>query len=87
MSVIEELGNTYLEDTTDLLVLDTKDIESVSVIHSVQNVQKVGKEALESLVKERLIERKKPLVDVVPATSCLYLAILQQKTSRQTNKR
>ena len=70
MSVIEELGNPYLEDTTDLLVLDTKDIESVSVIHSVQNVQKVGTEALESLVKERLTERKKPLVDVVPSTSC-----------------
>ena len=66
VSVIEELGNLYLEETTDLLVLDTKDIESVSVIHSVQNVQKVGKEALESFVKERLIERKKPLVDDVP---------------------
>ena len=66
VSVIEELGNLYSEETTDILVLDTKDIESVSVIHSVQNVQKFGKEALESFVKERLVERKKPLVDVVP---------------------
>jgi len=65
VSVIEELGNPFLEETTDIVVLDTKDIASSSVIHSVQNVQKVGKEALESFVQERLIERKKPLNDVL----------------------
>ena len=65
VSVFEELGNPFLEETTDILVIDTKEIASSSVAHSVQNVQKVGKEALESFVQERLIERKKPLNDVL----------------------
>ena len=65
VSAFEELGNPFLEETTDILVLDTKEIASSSFAHSVQNVQKVGKEALESFVQERLIERKKPLTDVL----------------------
>ena len=69
MSVFEELGNPFLEETTDILVLDTKEIASSSVAHSVQNVQKVGKEALESFVQERLIERKKPLSDALSRNS------------------
>ena len=65
VSAFEELGNPFLEETTDIVVLDTKEIASASVAHSVHNVQKVGKEALESFVQERLIERKKPLSDVL----------------------
>ena len=60
MSVFEKLSNPFLEETTDIFVLDTKEVASPSVAHSVQNVQKVGKEALESFVQERLIDRKKP---------------------------
>lgn len=65
-SIIEELGNPFLEETADLLLHDTMVIASASIVQSVKDVQEVGKEALDSNVQEMLIERSKPLNDVIP---------------------
>jgi hypothetical protein len=48
VSVIEQHGNPFRQETTDLVIHDTGDIISSPVIRSVQNVYTVVKEALES---------------------------------------
>ena len=87
VSVFEELGNPFLEETTDIVVLDTKDIASSSVTHSVQNVQKVGKEALESFVQERLIECKKPLIDVISRNKLPLFSSSSAKTQSKEKQK
>jgi hypothetical protein len=79
VSVIEEHGNPFLEETTDIVVLDTKGITSSPVTHSAQNVQKVAKEALESFRQERLIECKKSLNDVL---SCNKLPLFGSSSAK-----
>ena len=64
-STIEELGNPFEEDSNELLALDTKQIADVSVIQTVESAYKIGKDQFNLFVKERLMERKVPLDEVL----------------------
>ena len=57
-SSIEELGNPFEEDSKELFTLDTKQISDISVIETVGSAYKIGKDQFDLFVKERLIERK-----------------------------
>ena len=54
-SVLEELGNPFLDDSQDLLVLDTKDIMEQSVKETVKKVETIGKEQSASMSKKDLL--------------------------------
>ena len=41
---LEEMGNLFLEETTDLMRLDTRDIIDSAVITSVFQVEEIGKQ-------------------------------------------
>ena len=60
-SVIDDLGNPFEEESTDLLVLDTKEISDHTSVEAVRNVRRIGKEQFQALTKERLIERSTSL--------------------------
>ena len=57
-SSIEELGNPFEEDSKELLTLETKQIAVISVIETVRSAYKIGKCQFDLFVKERLMERK-----------------------------
>ena len=42
-SVIEEMGNPFLEQSEDLLVLGTRDITDSSVVETVRKIEEIGK--------------------------------------------
>ena len=65
VSTFEEFGNPFKEDSCDLLVLDTKDIMSKSVIKSVKDVLQVGKTQYKTFVRERFVLRSKPISDPI----------------------
>ena len=62
---MEDFGNSFEEDSQDLLVLDTKNIAAppgavdASVVHTVGQVQ------FDNFVRERLVERTKPMEDAI----------------------
>ena len=58
-------GNPFLESSSDLLVLDTRDITSETVVDTVNKIQELGQEQYKIFVKERLVERTKPLDDTI----------------------
>ena len=60
MSTFEEFGNPFKGDSCYLLVLDTKDIMSKSVIKSVKDVLQVGKTQYKTFVEDRFELRSKP---------------------------
>ena len=66
VAVIEEMGNPFLEQSKDLLVLDTRDILDPSVGESVRKAEKLGEKQYHNFVEERLITCEKPITDVIP---------------------
>ena len=60
---IEEMGSPFLEESEDLLVLDTRYIMNVTVWATVRNVEVLGEEQYLRFVKERLVESAKPITE------------------------
>ena len=50
------VGNPFTDESGDLLVLDTKDLADASVFTTVEEIETLGQEQLETFVKERLSE-------------------------------
>ena len=51
VSVIDDLGNPFEEESTDLLVLDTKEISDHTSVEAVRNVRRIGKSNFKHLPK------------------------------------
>ncbi len=64
-SVIEELGNPFEEESTDLLVLDTKEILHSAAVETVRNIREIGRNQYHLFVKERLVDKSKSLKDPI----------------------
>lgn len=65
-AVIEEMGNLFLEESQDLLVLDSKDIMDSSVADTVRKVESLGAQQYKIFVEERLEQRTKPVTGTLP---------------------
>lgn len=50
----EPMGNPFLEESQDLLVLDSRDIMNSSVADTVRKVESLGAQQYKSFVEERL---------------------------------
>ena len=66
VQVIKDLGNPFLEDSGDILVLDTKGILDQAVAKTFREIEKLGQDQYDSFVTQRLIERTTPLSDPIP---------------------
>ena len=64
-NVMEELGNTFQEESEDLLVLDSKEIADPSAVEAVKKAQKIGQQQFQTFTKESLVERTKPIDDTI----------------------
>ncbi len=65
VSAIEDLGNPFEEESTDLLVLDTKEIADHTSVEDVQNARRIGQEQFQAYIRDCLIERSKSIDDVI----------------------
>ncbi len=43
VSIMNEMGNPFSEESTDLLVLDSKEIMNSEVVHLVRNIEDIGR--------------------------------------------
>ena len=50
--MIDDLGNPFEEESTDLLVLDTKEISDHTSVEAVRNVRWIGQEQFQAYTKE-----------------------------------
>ena len=57
VEVIEDLGNPFMEESGDLLVLDTRDIADLAAMTTVRGIEKKGHDQYDSFVTDRLVER------------------------------
>ena len=59
--VVEKMSNPFMEDSSDLLVLDSRDIVDAEVVATIRKIQQVGQENFASFVEDRLEKRTTPL--------------------------
>lgn len=65
IEVINEMGNPFTEDTTDLIVLDTKDVMPERVVEAVKTAKMNGESQYATYVEERLNKCSKALTDTI----------------------
>lgn len=61
--VMEEMGNPFSESSSDLLVLDSRNIADTAVADMVFQIKKLGLDQYEAYVEERLVNQTKPITD------------------------
>lgn len=81
-NLVEVMGNPFLEESKDLLRLDTRDIMDEAVVSSVCLAEEKEKEQYNTFVTNRLHERSTSLFDPIKKNSCLCLVNLQLRKSR-----
>ena len=70
--VIEEMGNPFTEYSSDLLVLNSRDVVDTAVAETVGQVLKIGLEQYESYIEKRLVNQMMPITDPIKRNN-LYL--------------
>ena len=58
---LDEMGNPFEETSQDLLVIDSKDIVGDSVVTTIWNIEKIGKQLYSTFDKSRLCNRTESL--------------------------
>ena len=64
-NTIEEMGNPFTENSSDLLLLDSRDLANPSVIDTVRRIEEIGQEQYNTYVKERLVSQTKSIFDPI----------------------
>lgn len=64
-AAIDDMGNPFCESSSDLLVLDARDLADAAVIDSLNQIEKLGQEQYDTYVSERLVNRTKPITDTI----------------------
>ena len=64
-NTIEEMGNAFTENSTDLLVLDSRDLADPSVVDTVRRIEEIGQDQYDTYVKERLVSQTKSIFDPI----------------------
>ena len=77
------MGNPFLENTQDLLVLDTRDIMDTPAAETVRKIESLGEEEYTKFVEERLELCAKPVTDTQPQEQ---VATLQSVTDQDAVK-
>ena len=74
VTTIEDFGNPCLEESEDLIVLDTKEIAGPASVTILRQIEAVGKEQCNQFITERLLNRTKSLYDPIKRSKiCLFI--------------
>ena len=63
--VIEDMGNPFMEENEDLLVLDSRDIADPAIVQTVREIEKTGQDQYNKYMTERVVERTIPVSDPI----------------------
>ena len=83
--VFEEMGNPFLEDSEDLLVLDSRNIVHVAVSDAIKEIEQLGIDQYEAYVEERLVKQTKAIADPIKRNNLHLFSRppVQRKSSKQ----
>ena len=64
-AAMEDLGKPFLEESEDLIVLDTKQIAGPPAVTCVRQMEALGREQCNTFITEHLVNQKKSLYDPI----------------------
>ena len=64
-NTVEEMGNPFVEESDDLLMLDTRNILDASVVETIKMIEELGKTQYEAFITERLEKRTTSLYEPI----------------------
>ncbi|CAH3040766.1 unnamed protein product, partial [Porites evermanni] len=65
VTTMKDFGYPFLEESNDLIVLDTKEIAEPAAVTILPQIEAVGKEQCNQFITERLLNRTKSLYDPI----------------------
>ena len=65
VQVLEDMGNPFMEESEDLLVLDSRDVADPAIVQTVSEIEKTGQDQYDKYMTERVIERNTPVFDPI----------------------
>ncbi|KAG1692634.1 Lysosome membrane protein 2 [Nymphon striatum] len=83
VDVIEEMGNSFEEESQDVVKLDTKEIAGPAAVETVMNAKRIGQEQFEAFTKECLFDRTKAVYDPIHRNN---LKVFRTSTPRNQSK-
>ena len=60
-NTIEEMRNSFTENSSDLLVLDSRDLADLAGINTLRKIEKLGQEQYDTYVSDRLVNQTNPI--------------------------
>ena len=84
VATMEDLGNPFLEESQDLIVLDTKEIAGSAAVTNLRQIEAIGMEQCNTFIAERLINRKKSLYDPIKRNNLRLFNSPPPKASSKT---
>ncbi|GFO47369.1 hypothetical protein PoB_007387400 [Plakobranchus ocellatus] len=74
IQVFEEMGNPFMEESEDLLVLDSREIADPAIVQSVRSIEKTGQDQYDKYMTERVIERTTSVFDPISKNQMLLFS-------------
>ena len=65
VQVLEDMGNPFMEESEDLLVLDSRDVADPAIVQTVCEIENTGQDRYDKYMTERVIERTTPVFDPI----------------------
>lgn len=83
VDVMIRMGNPFLEDSSDLVILNNRNIADANVISTVRNIERIGQEQFDDFVHKRLITLSESVFAPIKRNK---LPLLKCPVQRATNK-
>ena len=87
VATLEELGNPFLEDSGDLLTIDTKIIKSKEAVQTVFKIEAKGREQYSKFVKDRITAQQNiPLSTIISKNKLTVFGVILTKLISKTKQ-
>ena len=86
VNTMEELGNPFLEDSQDLIALDTKEIPGREAVSMMMKAEAIGQEQSKAYISECLVNRKKSMYEPIKRNKIYLFNTPASKTSKASQK-
>lgn len=83
VEVMEEMGNPFMEESNDLLRLDTRDIIDPAVVSSLRQAEQIGQQQYKAFMADRLLARSTPISEPIKKNK---LSLFSRPPPREKSK-
>ena len=84
ISVLQEMGNPFTEDSTELIVLGTQEIMSECVVQAIKTAKQKGQSQYDQFVEERSVRCSKDITDTIHRNKLPLFGTTENPASNKT---